>query len=89
MPPSELFLHGRVKFNWEEWRGFEQAAKATNTAVVGVKIRDESGMKLYRWGDNPVLRGTALIQDDRSAFLWTRGWTPRLQTYVGRGVRIR
>ena len=85
-PPRELFLHGRVKFNWEEWRGFEQAAKTTNTAVVGVKIRDASGIKLYRWGDNPVLRGTALVQADRSAFLWTRGWTPRLQTYVGRGV---
>jgi hypothetical protein len=50
-----------VKFNWEEWRGFEQAAKATNTAVVGVKIRDASAIKLYRWGDNPVLRGTALL----------------------------
>jgi hypothetical protein len=85
-PPRELFLHGRVKFNWEEWRGFEQAAKATNTAVVGVRIRDASAIKLYRWGDNPVLRGTALVQNDHSAFLWTRGWTPRLQTYVGRGV---
>lgn len=85
-PPRELFLHGRVRFNWEEWRGFEQAAKASNIEVVGVKIRDSSGLKLYRWGDNPVLRGTALLRDDRSAFLWTRGWTPRLQTYVGRGV---
>lgn len=85
-PPKELFLHGRVRFNWEEWRGFEQGAKPTNTEVVGVKIREASGLKLFRWGDNPILRGTALIRDDRSAFLWTKGWTPRLQTYVGRGV---
>lgn len=84
--PKELFLHGRVKFSREEWRGFQEAARATNTEVIGVRIRDASHVKLYRWGDNPVLRGTAMRQNDHSAYLWTRGWTPRLGTYVGRGV---
>jgi len=34
----------------------------------------------------PILRGLAHIQDERTAYLWTVGFTPRLQTYVGKEV---
>jgi hypothetical protein len=84
-PPSEVFIHGKVRFNREEWRGFEEAAsEATN--IVGVRIRDELNLKLYRKGQNPILRGLAHIRGERSAHLWTKGWIPRIQTYPGRGV---
>jgi hypothetical protein len=33
-----------------------------------------------------VLRGLAHIISHRKAYLWTKGWTPRLQTYPGREV---
>ena len=39
--------------------------------------------KLYRYGRNPLLRTLAYIENERKAVLWTRGWTPRLQTYPG------
>ncbi len=84
-PPQEVFIHGKTWFNNEEWCGFEAAAGKTSK-VVGIRIRNERDLKLYRKGQNPVLRGIAAIRDDRSAFLWTRGWTPRLQTYPGREV---
>jgi hypothetical protein len=84
-PPSELFIHGRVRFNDAEWNGF-RAAVGNDTKLVGVRIREEKNLKLYRKGQNPVLRGTARIRSQRSAHLWTRGWTPRLQTYPGREV---
>lgn len=84
-PPREMFLHGQVRFNRNEWQGFEEAV-GTSTNLVGVKIRDDSTLKLFRMSDNPVLRGTAYIDSDRSAYLWTRGWTPRLNTYPGREV---
>ena len=84
-PPREIFIHGKVKFDYEEWRGFEEAA-GTETNIVGIKIRDDASLKLYRKSDNPVLRGTAYVRDERSALLWTRGWTPRLRTYPGREV---
>ena len=84
-PPAELFLHGKVGFNWEEWEGFKDAVD-DSTNLVGVKIRDDGGFKLYRKSDTPVLRGVAYVRNDRAAFLWTRGWTPRLQTYPGREV---
>ena len=39
--------------------------------------------KLYRDGDYPVLRGTALILDEKNANLWTTGYVPQLDTYIG------
>lgn len=84
-PPAELFIHGRVRLNDEEWTGF-RAAVGAETRLVGVQIRDERNLKLYRKGQNPVLRGTAYFDGEKRAHLWTRGWTPRLQTYPGREV---
>jgi hypothetical protein len=81
-PPDELFIHGKTTFNDYEWSGFRQAAPS-QTNIVGVKIRDDSSMKLFRVGDTPVLRGTAFVRNPRNATLWTRGWTPRLATYPG------
>lgn len=54
------------------------------TTIVGVRIRETLGeVKLFRDGDYPVLRGTAMILDDRNAYLWTNGFLPRLDTYIG------
>lgn len=84
-PPAELFIHGQIRFNWKEWKGFS-AAVDERTKLVGVRIRDDKGLKLFRKTDNPVLRGTAYISSENDAFLWTRGWTPRLRTYPGMEV---
>jgi hypothetical protein len=84
-PPKELFIHGRVQFDDDEWLGFQDAA-GPETTIVGVSISDERDFKLYRKGKLPVLRGLAYIRDERTAFLWTKGYTPRLHTYAGREV---
>ena len=84
-PPKELFIHGQTWFNRWEWEGFAAAVDA-RTSLVGVRIRDDKGLKLFRKSDNPVLRGTAYINSDQDAFLWTRGWVPRLRTYPGMEV---
>ena len=82
-PPKELFIHGRTTFDDDEWRAFEEAAPS-GTNVVGVRIKTTQGeTKLFREGDYPVLRGTALILDDRNANLWTTGYVPQLDTYIG------
>jgi hypothetical protein len=83
--PSELFLHGRVRFNNEEWTGFSEAV-GVSMKLVGVRIRESRDLKLYRKGEYPVLRGLAYVQDERTAYLWTKGFIPRLQTYPGREV---
>lgn len=81
--PSELFIHGQTSFRDDEWQAFESATpKKTN--VVGVRIKTTGGeTKLFRDGDYPVLRGTALILDHRNAYLWTNGYVPQLDTYIG------
>jgi hypothetical protein len=82
-PPKELFIHGQTSFNDEEWGAFEEAVPP-GTNVVGVRIKTTGGeTKLFRDGDYPVLRGTALILDDRNANLWTSGYVPQLDTYIG------
>ena len=85
-PPKELFVHGRVRFEDPEWHGFLEAA-GSRTNVVGVRITDAEDLRLYREQSSmPVLRGIAWPQNDRFAYLWTRGFTPRLQTYPGKEV---
>lgn len=85
LPPSELFIHAKTKFNDVEWRGFLRAA-GTETKVVTIQIQDDYDLKLFRPGTNPVLRGTALYIDERFGYLWTKGLVPRLRTYIGREV---
>jgi hypothetical protein len=81
--PKELFIHGRTTFHEDEWRALEEAAPS-GTNVVGVRIKSTNGEnKLFRDGDYPVLRGTALLLDDRNANLWTNGYLPQLDTYIG------
>ena len=55
-PPKEMFIHGKVRFEAKEWAGFRDAV-GTDTNIVGVQIREEKNLKLYRKGQNPVLRG--------------------------------
>jgi hypothetical protein len=82
-PPKELFIHGQASFDDKEWRAFEKAAPA-GTNVVGVRIKTTWGeTKLFRDGDYPVLRGTAVLLGVRDAYLWTTGYVPQLDTYIG------
>ena len=82
-PPKELFIHASSNFADEEWAGFVNGA-GTETKVLGIQISDAyEDLKLYRMGDYPVIRGTALPLGDRSAYLWTSGFVPRLDTYMG------
>lgn len=83
--PAEVFLHGKVRFNDYEWQGFFEGA-SPETKLVGVRIREDNDFRLFRTSDYPVLRGMALMLDEKSAHLWTKGFVPRLQTYVGREV---
>ncbi|EGE59915.1 hypothetical protein RHECNPAF_1780018 [Rhizobium etli CNPAF512] len=81
--PRELFIHGRTRFNDEEWAAFAEAVPQ-GTNLVGVRIKTTDGdTKLFREGDYPVLRGTALLLDEANAYLWTNGFLPRLDTYIG------
>lgn len=81
--PRDLFLHAKSSFTDEEWGGFVDAAPA-ETSVVGVQIVDvREDLKLFRPGKYPTIRGSALLLSEEQAFLWTSGYVPRLDTYLG------
>jgi hypothetical protein len=84
LPPSELVIHGRTRFNADEIRGF--SAGAPDSRVTTVRVSDSNELRLYAPRDTPVLRGTALQLDKRRGYLWTKGLVSELGTYQGREV---
>ena len=85
--PNELFIHSKTYFNDAEWGGFVQAVETrqAETLLSGIMIKDLNELKLYRLAKNQesnygVLRGTALIVEDKEAYLCTKGFIPRLNT---------
>lgn len=84
-PPNQLFIHGQVALDEEEWNGF-RSGTSKQTEVVGVRIRPVSAMKLFTLGTHAVPRGLAYYLNEHQAYLWTRGVVPRLKTYPGREV---
>lgn len=86
--PAEIFIHGRTRFTKAEWQGFQKGAKGVDQ-ISAIQIQPSKDIKLYRDKTFDVdatlnlARGTALLMDDRTAYLWTSGFIPRLQTYPG------
>ena len=80
--PAEVFIHAKTYFDDEEWAGFTTAANG-KSCLVGVRIRDDSPLKLYRDFSYCVPRGTVLKLSSTKAHLWTKGFIPRLQTQLG------
>lgn len=87
-PPREVFIHGKTRFTKDEWAGFRAGAEGVDL-LSAIQIQHSKDVKLYRdktresQGKLNLLRGTALITGKRSAYLWTSGFVPRLQTYAG------
>nr|WP_293296894.1 hypothetical protein [Allomuricauda sp.] len=84
--PKEVFIHAKTRFNHQEWEAFlEVTPKETN--LVGVTISKTKPLKLYKKdGDYTILRGNAYVVNERSAFLWTVGYVPKIQTALSMEV---
>jgi hypothetical protein len=81
-PLTELFIHSRSGIAADEYRAFQEAAPS-GVRVVGVRVAPDKGLRLYRAGRYPVLRGTAWRLTDQLAALWGSGYKPLLRTYDG------
>lgn len=84
--PKELFIHGRTAFSDDEWRGFQDAVQiAPDINLVGVAIKEGNGFRLLKDNSDPkskygVLRGLCLYVDEKSGYLWTKGFIPKTET---------
>lgn len=80
---KEIFLHCRSNIDDEEFSGFEDACPE-DVRLIGVRVKQERfGMRLFREGTRPVIRGTFWEINPRAGFLWASGFKPRLGTYDG------
>ncbi len=81
-PLRELFIHCRSGIDEPEFQGFRDACPPGVT-LVGVRVAPEKGVRLFREGKYPALRGTLWPVDERKALLWASGFKPSLGTYDG------
>lgn len=88
-PLTEIFLHCHSSINDDEFAGF-QAACPGGVKLVGIRVRSAfgGGLRLFREGSRPVLRGTYWEESRRTCFLWASGFKPRLGTYDGWEVPV-
>jgi hypothetical protein len=82
-PLREIFLHSRSGIDRDEFDGYA-AACPSDANLVGIRVqRDPNGLRAYREGRFPVLRGVVWQASERTAYLWTAGFKPSLLTYDG------
>lgn len=85
---KEIFLHAKSGINYEEICGFRRAV-SKDCKIVGVKVRqDRGGVRMFRNGRRPVLRGMFWKQSQRHGLLYTNGFKPRIGTYDGFEVPV-
>jgi len=83
---KEVFLHCQSAVNDEEFAGYQMACPKEVKLVVIRVAPERLGLRLYRAGTRPVLRGTWWQATPRRGFLWCSGFKPRLRTYDGSEV---
>ena len=82
--PRRIVVHKSSRFWKEESEGFSDV-------MSGVHQKDfvaieERGIRFFRKGEYPPLRGTVILLSDQEYILYTRGYVPYLGTYPGMRV---
>jgi hypothetical protein len=80
--PREVFIHAKTLFDDDEWTGFTEMAVG-KSKIIGVRIQSTNQFKLYRDYSFCVPRGMMMKTATEKAYLWTKGFIPRLQTQIG------
>jgi len=83
--PSRVVIHKWQRFWPEERAGFELAIRNAGVHSFDFVSFGSRGIRFYRAGDEPVLRGT-YVQLTGGGLLFTRGYVPFLRRYPGMRV---
>ena len=81
--PARVVMHKTSYFNADEREGFKRAAEDEKLEVLDLVSVRRSGARLLRAGDSPMVRGTAMLFDDKSGIVYLKGTVPYFQVYPG------
>lgn len=82
--PARIVVHKTSRFRQEEVAGIRAAAEEQSISVTDmVWIQCGSTYRLFRSGEHPPLRGTALKTGADELTIYTRGMVPWYGTYPG------
>ena len=83
MPLKEIFLHSRSEIDEAEYLGY-QSACPDSVKLTAINVRlERNGIRLFREGSKPVMRGTFWKWNDSMGYLWGSGYSPKFGTYTG------
>lgn len=82
--PARVVIHKTSSYQPDERAGFERAADDHRLRRLDlVWVFERPPVRLFRTGQLPPLRGTALQLDENELLLYTRGTTAAYGTYAG------
>jgi hypothetical protein len=84
--PSRVVIHKWQRFWPDERAGFEDALKGAKVHSHDFVSFGSRGVRFYRAGSEPIVRGTYVPLGDGEGLLYTRGYVPFLRTYPGMRV---
>jgi len=84
--PTRVVVHKSSKYWTEEKSGFEKALENINQ--YDLIAFGKRGIRFFRYGQYPPLRGTVIKTSDDSFLLYSRGYIPYLRTYPGGHVPL-
>ena len=76
-PPSALNFHDLFK------AGFTRAAENEKLEVLDLVTVRRSGTRVLRAGESPMVRGTAMLFDEKSGIVYLKGTVPYFKVYPG------
>lgn len=79
--PARIVVHKTSRYTDSELEGFKRASEEVGQLTL-VAFGDR-GIRFFRDGKYPPLRGTLTQLPDRSLIFYTQGYTPYLKTYPG------
>lgn len=84
--PSRVVIHKWQCFWPDERAGFEDALKSAGVHSQDFVSFGSRGLRFYRAGSEPPIRGTYIALGEGEGLLYTRGYVPFLRRYPGMRV---
>ncbi len=84
--PRRVVIHKRQRYTPDERAGFEEAFAAAGVHTHDLVAFGDRGLRFFRTGKEPPLRGTLVTLGPGNALLYTRGYVPFHGEYTGMRV---